>query len=288
MTATILDGRQLARTLRAELRARIQSFTSARGVTPTLHVIQVSGDASADRYVRSIRKACDDTGVRYLDQVLPAETTQPQLEAAVRSASSDTAVHGVLLQLPLPGGLDSARVIAQIHPHKDVDGVHPENAGLLAQGRPRFVPNTPAGGMELLRRHGISLAGKRAVVVGRSLVVGKPLALLLLQEHATVTICHSRTGDLASIVREAEVVAAATGRPGLIDGSMLRPGAVVLDFGINVLDDGSLVGDVDFASASAVAGAITPVPGGTGPVTNMMLIHNVVRAAEIALGQPGG
>jgi methylenetetrahydrofolate dehydrogenase (NADP+)/methenyltetrahydrofolate cyclohydrolase len=170
--------------------------------------------------------------------------------------------------------------IARLDPRKDVDGAHPYNAGLLALDRPSLVPNTPAGGMELLRHYGIAPSGKRAVVVGRSAVVGKPMALLLLREHATVTICHSRTPDLAAVVREADIVVAAAGRAGLITGAMLRPGAVVVDFGINVLDDGAVVGDVDFTSAAEIAGAITPVPGGTGPVTNVMLLRNVLQAAR--------
>jgi methylenetetrahydrofolate dehydrogenase (NADP+)/methenyltetrahydrofolate cyclohydrolase len=198
----------------------------------------------------------------------------------VAELSDDERVDGVLLQMPLPKGLDAASAIARLDPRKDVDGVHPTSAGLLAQGRPCLLPNTPAGGMELLRRAGIGLVGKRAVVVGRSNIVGKPMALLLLQEHATVTIAHSRTPDLAAVLREADVVAAAVGKPGLITGAMLRPGAAVIDFGINVLDDGAVVGDVDFASAAEVAGAITPVPGGAGPVTNVMLLRNVLHAAR--------
>jgi methylenetetrahydrofolate dehydrogenase (NADP+) / methenyltetrahydrofolate cyclohydrolase len=189
-------------------------------------------------------------------------------------------VSGVMLHVPLPKHLDAAGAIARLDPRKDVDGVHPHSAGLLAQGLPGLVPNTPAGGMELLHRYGVPVQGRRAAVVGRSIVVGKPMALLLLQEHATVTICHSRTPDLAAVVREADIVVAATGKPGLITGAMIKPGATVVDFGVNTLDDGTLVGDVDFASAAEVAGAITPVPGGTGPVTNVMLLRNVLKAAH--------
>jgi methylenetetrahydrofolate dehydrogenase (NADP+)/methenyltetrahydrofolate cyclohydrolase len=188
----------------------------------------------------------------------------------------------------LPAGLTAAGAIAQLDPRKDVDGVHPISAGLLAQSLPCLLPNTPAGGMELLRRNGIALVGKRAVVIGRSNIVGKPMALLLLQEHATVTIAHSRTRDLASVIREADIVVAAVGRAGLVTGAMLRPGAVVVDFGINVLEDGTMVGDVDFASAAEVAGAITPVPGGAGPVTNVMLLRNVLQAARgVGIGSWG-
>ena len=280
MTATILDGRALAKTLREELRAEIQTFIADTGVTPALAVVQVAGDAASDRYVRGIQKACADTGIDFVHRLLPADTAQSTLEAAVGDLSGDGAISGILLQLPLPASLSSARAIARLDPRKDVDGVHPTSAGLLMQGLPSLIPNTPAGGMELLRRNGIALAGKRAVVVGRSNIVGKPMALLLLQENATVTIAHSRTPDLAGLVREAQIVVAAVGRAGLITGAMLRPGAAVVDFGINVLADGAMVGDVDFASAAEVAGAITPVPGGTGPVTNVMLLRNVLQAAR--------
>lgn len=280
MTATILNGRALAKTLREELRADVQTFIVDSGVAPTLAVVQVAGDAASDRYVRSIQKACGDIGITFAHRLLPADTAQSMLEASVRELSADSAISGILLQLPLPVGLESAGVIAQLDPRKDVDGIHPISAGRLAQGLPCLVPNTPAGGMELLRRNRIALAGKRALVIGRSNIVGKPMALLLLQENATVTIAHSRTPDLAGTVRAAEIVIAAVGRAGLITGAMLRPGAIVVDFGINVLDDGTIVGDVDFASAAEVAGAITPVPGGTGPVTNVMLLRNVLRAAS--------
>jgi len=280
MTATILDGRALAKTLREELRADIQTFIARAEAAPALAVVQVAGDTASDRYVRSIQKSCGDIGIAFIHQLLPADTSQSTLEAAVHELSDDRAISGILLQLPLPAGLVSAGAIAQLDPRKDVDGIHPISAGLLAQGLPCLLPNTPAGGMELLRRNGITLAGKRAVVVGRSNIVGKPMALLLLQEHATVTIAHSRTPDLAGVVRAAEIVVAAVGRAGLITGAMLRPGAVVVDFGINVLEDGTMVGDVDFVSAAEVAGAITPVPGGTGPVTNVMLLRNVLQAAR--------
>jgi methylenetetrahydrofolate dehydrogenase (NADP+)/methenyltetrahydrofolate cyclohydrolase len=280
MTATILDGRVLAKTLREELRAEIQQFIAAAELTPALAVVQVAADLAAERYVRAIRKSCDDVGITCVVHVLPADTDQAALEARIQALSDDRQISGVLVQMPLPAGLDAQRVIAQLDPHKDVDGVHPTNTGRLAQGLPCFVPNTPAGGMELLRRNRIALSGRRAVVVGRSNIVGKPMALLLLAEHATVTIAHSRTPDLAAVLREADLVVAAAGRAGLITGAMLRPGAVVVDFGINVLEGGTLVGDVDFASAAEVAGAITPVPGGTGPMTNLMLMRNVLQAAR--------
>lgn len=280
MPATILDGRSLARTLRDELRADVARYAAKAGAPPRLTVVRVDGDPASERYLKTIHKACDDMGIAFVERRLPQDAGQAALEAAVREVSADGAVDAVLLHLPLPPGYDGTSAIACIDPRKDVDGVHPQNTGLLAQERPRFVPNTPAGGMELLHRYGIVLRGKRAVVIGRSNVVGKPMALMLMQEDATVTICHRATADLSAAVREAEVVVAAAGAPGLVTGAMLRPGAVVVDFGINVLADGSVVGDVDFESAVAVAGAITPVPGGTGPVTNVMLLRNVLRAAE--------
>lgn len=280
MNATILDGRVLAKQLREGLRAAILDFTATHRNAPALAVVQVSGDAASDSYVRSISKACEAVGIRFIHQLLPAGTAQATLEAVLKGLSANREVDGILLQLPLPSGLNAHRAVALIDPRKDVDGVTPTSAGLLAQGLPSLLPNTPAGGMELLRRYTIPLAGKRAVVVGRSNIVGKPMALLLLHEHATVTIAHSRTPDLAAVVREADIVVAAVGKPGLITGDMLKPGAIVIDFGINMRDDGTMVGDVDFASAVEVAGAITPVPGGTGPVTNMMLLRNVLQAAQ--------
>ncbi|MEM8529223.1 MAG: bifunctional 5,10-methylenetetrahydrofolate dehydrogenase/5,10-methenyltetrahydrofolate cyclohydrolase [Chloroflexota bacterium] len=281
MAAMILDGRMLAKTLREELRTEIQQFTSEVGITPTLAVVHVEGDSASERYVRSIQKACDNLGIHFIKPHLAEGTQQDRLESVVRGLSEDEKTHGILLQLPLPAGLDADTAIAQLDPRKDVDGIHPSNAGLLMQGEPRFVPNTPAGGIELLQRYNIEISGKRAVIVGRSMVVGKPMSLLLLQSHATVTIAHSRTPDLAAVVREADIVVVAAGRAKLVDGSMIRPGAVVVDFGINVQDDGSMTGDVDFASASEVASAITPVPGGTGPVTNVMLLRNVLHAARL-------
>lgn len=280
MTATILDGRALAKTLREELRADVQNFGRTMGFVPALAVVQIAGDPASERYARSIRKGCEDVGITFIDRTLPADTTQAALEDVLRALSQDAEVSGILLHLPLPEGLHASSAIAQIDPRKDVDGIHPYNAGLLAIGQPGMAPNTPAGGMELLFRNNIPLKGRRAVVIGRSVVVGKPMALLLLQEHATVTIAHSRTADLAAVVREADIVVAATGKAGLITAEMVKPGAVVIDFGINVLDDGRVVGDVDFGSVVEIAGAITPVPGGTGPVTNMMLLRNVLRAAH--------
>lgn len=280
MTAKILDGRALAKTLREELRADVHIFAAEIGIQPRLVVVRVDGDPAAERYSRTICKGCADVGIRFDERLLPADVAQAALEQAIDAASADAQVSGILLHMPLPAGRSAADALLRLDPRKDVDGIHPYNAGLLLQGRPYIVPNTPAGGMQLLRHFDIDLAGKRAVVVGRSAVVGKPMALLLTQADATVTLCHSKTRDLAAAVREAEIVVAAAGRPGLITGAMLRTGAVVVDFGINVLDDGRLVGDVDFESAAEVAGAITPVPGGTGRVTNVMLLRNVLHTAR--------
>lgn len=284
MPAMILDGRALAKTLRTELRQNVTQFVAATGAPPALSVVRVHGDPSSERYLRTIQKACEDMGMVFREHLLHANATQEMLEHTVQTVNRDEAVDAVLLHLPLPPGFDATSAIAMLNPLKDVDGVHPQNAGLLSQERPRFVPNTPAGGMELLKRNGIEIYGKRATVIGRSNVVGKPMALMLMQEDATVTTCHRATADLSAAVRDAEIVVTAAGAPGLVTGNMLSPGAVVIDFGINVLEDGSVVGDVEFASAVEVASAITPVPGGTGPVTNVMLLRNVLWAAQLQRG----
>ena len=276
----ILDGRAVAAALRAEISAEAAEFTQVFGRSPSLAAVEVAGDPAAARYTRAIRKACDGAGFAFHHAPLPQETTQAALEERIRRLSGSADVDGILLHMPLPKHLDAASALAALDPDKDVDGAHPLNAGRLAHGLPSLVPNTPAGGMELLARYDIPVAGRSAVVVGRSVVVGKPLALLLLQADATVTICHSRTPNLAQEVRRADIVAVAAGRAGLVTGAMIKPGAVVVDFGINVADDGTVRGDVDYASAVDVASAITPVPGGTGPVTNMMLLRNILWAAH--------
>ncbi|MEI6777015.1 MAG: bifunctional 5,10-methylenetetrahydrofolate dehydrogenase/5,10-methenyltetrahydrofolate cyclohydrolase [Chloroflexales bacterium] len=280
MTATIFDGRALAMELRAAAQADIATIRQKIGRAPGLAVIQVLGDAASTRYVRSIEKLCATVGARCRLLSLPPDAAQVQLEVTIDELNADPTTDGILLQLPLPAHLNADAAIMRINHRKDVDGVHPINAGLLAQGRPARVPNTPAGGMELLRRYNIGLRGKRVAVIGRSAIVGRPMAQLLIQADATVTICHSRTTDLGAILRECEIVCVAAGRPGLVTAEMIRPGAVVIDFGTNVAADGSLIGDVDFATVSEIAGAITPVPGGTGPVTNVMLIRNLIAAAH--------
>ena len=285
--ALILDGKQVAAALRAELLAEATAFAAERGRAPSLVALEVGGDPAAQSYVRAIRRACERTGLTFRHELLPDTITQPQLEQAIAALNADTEVDGIILQLPLPAHLDASRAIAALDPRKDVDGLHSINLGRLAQGLPALVPNTPAGGTELLRRYDVPIAGRHAVVVGRSNIVGKPMALLLLQQHATVTICHSRTPDLAAEIRRGDIVAVAAGKAGLVTGAMLKPGAVVIDFGINVADDGAVHGDVDFATAEPIAGAITPVPGGTGPVTNMMLIRNTLEAARKLTAHPG-
>ncbi len=276
----ILDGRSLAATLREELRSEVARFQVHYGTVPRLDVVQVAGDAASDWYARAIRRACQQVGMTFELTQLPGDIGQQVLIERLATLNARPETHGIIVQMPLPKHLDPDVVIAALDPRKDVDGLHPLNLGRLAQGLPALVPNTPAGGMELLRHYDISVAGKQAVVVGRSNVVGKPMALLLLHEHATVTIAHSRTPNLAEVLGTADIVVVAVGRPGLVTGAMLKRGAVVVDFGINEVADGEVVGDVDYASALEVVAAITPVPGGTGPVTNMMLLRNVLTAAK--------
>lgn len=278
----ILDGKRVAAALREELRAEVAEL-GTHGLVPRLDVVQAGDDPASAWYVRAIGRACQQVGISFNLTQLAADMSETALLSQLGALNAQPQTHGIIVQLPLPKHLDTATVIAALDPAKDVDGQHPLNLGRLAQGLPALVPNTPAGGMELLRRYNIPIAGRRAVVVGRSTVVGKPMALLLLQAHATVTIAHSRTPDLAATVREADLVVVAVGQPGIVTGAMLKPGAVVIDFGINEVGDG-VVGDVEFASAAEVASAITPVPGGTGPVTNMMLLRNVVTAARAQTG----
>ncbi|HEX5503493.1 MAG TPA: bifunctional 5,10-methylenetetrahydrofolate dehydrogenase/5,10-methenyltetrahydrofolate cyclohydrolase [Thermomicrobiales bacterium] len=283
MTARILDGRALAKQLTGELAAEARRVAADLGFAPTLAALLVGDDPASRAYIGSIERICARVGLPFRLVAMPEATTEPEVRAELVALNRQREVAGVIVQMPLPAHL-SARDIAQtLVPEKDIDGITPANAGRLALGLPALVPNTPAGGMEILRRHDIPLAGRRAVVVGRSSVVGTPMALLLLRADATVTVCHSRTTDLAVEVRRADIVAVAAGRPRLVTGAMLKPGAVVVDFGINFPADagGKMVGDVDFASAVEVAGAITPVPGGTGPVTNMMLVRNTLVAARV-------
>lgn len=281
MAAQIIDGRAIAADLRHELGPRVAAL-AARGIRPCLAVVLVGDDPASRVYVRNKVRACAATGVDSRDTVLPAQIAEEELLGTIAGLNRDPTVHGVLVQLPLPPHLDAGRVIESISPGKDVDGFHPSNMGALLAGRPGFVPCTPAGIMVMLERSGVALAGKRAVVIGRSNIVGKPMALLLLQRDATVSICHSKTRDLPALTREADILVAAIGRPRAVGAAMVKPGACVIDVGINRLDDGSLAGDVDTAAVKDVAGWISPVPGGVGPMTVAMLIASCVRAAELA------
>ena len=281
MTATILDGKLVAAQVKDEVRART-AILATRGVTAGLAVVLVGDDPASAVYVKAKTKDAREVGIAATDHRLPADTSQATLLALVAQLGSDPAVHGILVQLPLPRGLDADAVIAAIPPHKDVDGLHPDNLGRVAQGRPRFTACTPAGCMRLLAHGGVDLVGAGAVVLGRSVLVGKPMALLLANADATVTLCHSRTRDLPELVASADVVIAAVGRPGMVRGAWIKPGAAVIDVGINRTADGKLVGDVAYAEAVERAGCITPVPGGVGPMTRACLLENTVRAAELA------
>jgi len=293
MAAVILDGRALAKTMRTELNQEVAAFKEKYGVTPTIAVVRAGEDPASVSYARAIERSFTKRGMGFQLHTLPETASQEEIVALVARLNADPEIHGIMVQEPLPKGIDEAAVKAALSPDKDVDGVHPVNAGRLAQaapvGRPAgvepfFVPATPAGGLEILKRYDVEISGKRAVVVGRSNIVGKPMALLLLRENATVTICHSRTKDLAAVCREADILCAAVGRAKLIKADWVKPGAVVIDFGVNFDEEGNMVGDVDFEAVKEVAGMITPVPGGTGPMTNVMLMRNVLEAARRQVG----
>ena len=274
-----IDGKAIAKLVRAEVAAAASSFTQQHGRAPGLEVILVGEDPASVVYTRNKEKAANEVGVRGKLHSLPASTSEAELIAKLQELNADDAVDGILVQLPLPKHIREEVVLETIHPSKDVDGFHPVNVGLLSAGRPGLVPCTPKGTMRLLRETGVSLVGARAVVVGRSNIVGKPMAQLLLAEHATVTIAHSRTKDLAAVCREADVLVAAVGRAEMIGADFVKEGAVVLDVGINRLPDGRLVGDVAFEAVLPKVRAITPVPGGVGPMTIATLLENTVLAA---------
>ena len=277
--ATILNGKQVAAEIRAELKTRAEALRKD-GVVPCLAVLLAGDDPASKIYVRNKKRACEEIGIESRELLFPESVTEEELIAQIRALNEDPAVDAMLVQLPLPRHINEARVLAEIAPEKDADGFHVVNAGRLFTGQTSVLPCTPAGCMELLRRANVEFSGKHAVVVGRSNIVGKPMAMLLLNEHCTVTVCHSRTKDLARFTRDADILVAAVGRPGIITGEMIKPGAAVIDVGINRLDNGKLMGDVDFESAEPVAGAITPVPGGVGPMTIAMLMQNAILAAE--------
>jgi len=281
VTARIIDGKAIAQEVRAEWKARANAL-KARGITPGLAVIIVGEDPASRVYVANKVKACAELGLHSEHIELSADTPEATLLERIATLNADPKIHGVLVQLPVPRHIDPAKVLEAISPDKDVDGFHQMNVGALVTGNTRFPPCTPYGAMKLLEKSGVSIEGKHAVVVGRSNIVGKPMALMLLQQNATVTICTSKTVDLAKYTRDADILVVATGRAKMITGDMIKPGAAVIDVGINRLPDGKLCGDVDFESAKEVAGWITPVPGGVGPMTITMLVANTVQAAERA------
>lgn len=279
MTARIIDGKAISQDVRAEWKVRADAL-KARGITPGLAVIIVGEDAASKVYVGNKIKACAELGIYSEHIELPGDTSEAVLLEQIIKLNNDPKIHGFLVQLPVPKHIDSNKVLLAISPDKDVDGFHPMNVGELVTGNPQFQPCTPFGVMKLLDKSGVAIEGKHAVVVGRSNIVGKPMALMLLQKNATVTICTSKTMDLAKFTRDADILVVATGKPQMITGDMIKPGAAVIDVGINRLPNGKLVGDVDFDSAREVAGWITPVPGGVGPMTITMLVASTVMAAE--------
>ena len=285
MAAALLDGKELARTMQAELAADARAFAEATGRRPGLAAVLVGDDPASEVYVRNKRKAFQQAGMESWLHRLPARATQTELLDLINWLNADPAVHGILVQLPLPPKIDEEIVIRSVRPEKDVDGFGPENLGLLAAGHPRYLPCTPSGVQQLLLRNGVPVDGAHVVIVGRSNIVGKPLALILMQKaagaNATVTVCHSRTRDIAALTRAADVTVVAIGQARFLKADMVRPGAVVVDVGINRAADGKLVGDVDFEPVRQVASAITPVPGGVGPMTITMLLANTLQAARL-------
>lgn len=279
MTAQLIDGNALSKQLRTDVAARVTAL-KAKGVTPGLAVILVGDNPASQVYVRNKVKACEDTGMHSVLETWPATMTEAELLARVDAMNHDPSIHGILVQLPLPAHMNAQRVIEAISPEKDVDGFHIASAGALMTGLPGFWPCTPYGCMKMLESIGYELKGKHAVVIGRSNIVGKPMAMMLLQQNATVTICHSATKDLKAMTLQADVIVAAVGKRNVLTADMVKPGAVVLDVGMNRNDEGKLCGDVDFAGVKEVAGWITPVPGGVGPMTITMLMVNTLESAE--------
>lgn len=279
MSAKILSGTELAKKIRLQLKEDVNELKS-KGISPGLAVVLIGEDPASQVYVRRKKKACEELGIESYQHLLKAETSEEELLKLITELNNDTKVSGILVQLPLPNHINEEKIIQAISQDKDVDAFHPANVGRIMTGNPKFLPCTPAGIMELIRESGMQVEGKECVVVGRSNIVGKPMAMLLLAANGTVTICHSKTRDLKQVCRRADILIAAIGRAEFIDGSFIKPGAVVIDVGINRLDNGKLVGDVEFSSASEVASAITPVPGGAGPMTITMLMKNTITAAN--------
>ena len=282
MSAQLIDGKALAQEIRQEIAKDIELLVGQTGVCPGLAVVLVGDDPASAVYVRNKKKACDTAGLYVDDHALPATTTQEELLKLIDQLNNDPKIHGILVQLPLPSQIDSQTVLNTVLPDKDADGFHPYNIGRLVAGDPVFVPCTPKGVMRMIESTGQSVKGKRAVILGRSNIVGKPVAMLLMHQHATVTICHSRTTDLPGMCKEADILVAAIGKAQFLKSDMVKPGAIVIDVGINRLDDGRLVGDVDFEPVKEVAGWLSPVPGGVGPMTIAMLLANTLEGAKRA------
>jgi methylenetetrahydrofolate dehydrogenase (NADP+)/methenyltetrahydrofolate cyclohydrolase len=292
LSAIILSGSELAKEMRQEIEADVAEFIKQHGFVLTVAVVRAGEDPASISYGNALEKSFSARGLGFQLHALPGAASQPEIAGLVSRLNTDAAIHGIMIQEPLPRGIDEAVIKDALSPDKDVDGVHPVNSGRLAQaaptGRPPmvgpfFAPATPSGGLEILKRNNVNLKGKYAVVVGRSTIVGKPMALLLLRENATVSLCHSQTADLPGMCRTADILCAAVGQANMIKGDWIKPGAVVIDFGVNFVD-GVMVGDVDFKESKEVAGMITPVPGGTGPMTNIMLMKNVITAARRQAG----
>ncbi len=283
--ATKIDGKAISAQIREEIKAECATFAQKTGVLPGLAVIIVGENPASQVYVRNKKKACEEVGFYSVVYELPEATAQGELNALVDSLNADEKIHGILVQLPLPKHLDETEVLLRIDPAKDVDAFHPYNVGKIMIGDYSFLPCTPAGVMALLARMGVEIGGKKCVVIGRSNIVGKPMAMLLLHANGTVTVCHSRTKDLAAETREADILVVAIGKADFVTADMVKPGAVVIDVGMNRRADGKLTGDVDFASVEPVASAITPVPGGVGPMTITMLLQNTLTAAKQAVGK---
>lgn len=283
MSAHLIDGKQLAKEIRDRVGLDVKAFATRTGVRPGLAVVLVGDDPASAVYVRNKKKACDTAGLAVVDHHMPSDTTQAGLLDLIHQLNTDAAVHGILVQLPLPSHIDSRAVLQAVSPDKDVDGFHPYNVGRLVEGAAEFVPCTPSGVIRMIESTGETIQGKHAVVVGRSNIVGKPVAMLLMHRHATVTICHSRTTDLPAVCRGADILVAAIGKPQFITGDMVKDGAIVIDVGINRLDDGRLVGDVHGEQVHARAGWLSPVPGGVGPMTIAMLLVNTLEGARRAV-----
>ncbi len=285
MSALLLDGKQLAQTMQAEIAAEVKGFEQLHGLKPGLATVLVGENPASQLYVGNKRKACGQVGIASFPHVLPRDVSQDDLLKLVQNLNDEPRVHGILVQLPLPKGIEEAAIIRAVSPWKDVDGFGPENLGLLTAGYPRYLPCTPSGIHQLLMRSHIQVEGRHVVIVGRSNIVGKPLALILMRKakgcDATVTVCHSRSQDIPALTRQADIVVVAIGQAQFLKSDMVKPGAVVVDVGTNRLPNGKLVGDVDFAAVREVASAITPVPGGVGPMTITMLLYNTLQAASL-------